>query len=271
MNMDKNGIILKIENISKRFEGVHALDGVSFSVKKGQIKALIGPNGAGKTTMLNVISGLVPPDKGNIYFKDNDITGQPPNIIASLGMGRTFQLIRLFTINEATVMDNLLIGASLTLKPGILKSIFLSGRVKRQETKLKDKALEILNFVGLSGKEGVLPSALSFGNQRLVELARALMMDPKMLVLDEPASGLNDMEVENFKGLLLSLKDRGITMLIVEHNMKLVMDIADDIVVLDFGKKLAEGSPKEVCANPEVIAAYLGTKDKNGDGVLCSK
>ncbi|HOJ43781.1 MAG TPA: ABC transporter ATP-binding protein [Syntrophorhabdaceae bacterium] len=269
--MDKNSIILRIENISKRFEGVHALDGVSFSIKEGHIKALIGPNGAGKTTMLNVINGLIPPDEGRIFFGDNDITGQPPDVIASLGIGRTFQLIRLFTINEATVMDNLLIGASLELKPGIIKSIFFPKKIKRQEKKLRDKALDILNFVGLSGKEGFLPNALSFGNQRLVELARALMMDPKMLILDEPASGLNDKEVENFKELLLSIKKRGITMLLVEHNMKLVMDIADDIVVLDFGKKLTEGSPKEVCANPDVIAAYLGTTHKTGEGLLCSE
>lgn len=262
--MDKNNIILKIEGISKRFEGVHALDGVSFSVKRGEIKALIGPNGAGKTTMLNVINGLLSPDEGRIYFKDIDITGQPPNVIASLGMGRTFQLIRLFTINNATVMDNLLVGASLTLKPGIIKSIFFPVKVKKEELKIQKKALEILEFVGLSGKEMKLSGALSFGNQRLLELARALMIEPDMLLLDEPASGLNDMEVENFKELLLSIKKNGTTMLIVEHNMKLVMDLADDIVVLDFGRKLAEGTPEKICADPQVIKAYLGTIDRSG-------
>ncbi|MCX5812660.1 MAG: ABC transporter ATP-binding protein [Proteobacteria bacterium] len=263
--IEQDGTILKVVDVQKSFEGVHAVDHVSFSIKEGQIKALIGPNGAGKTTLLNAINGIIPPDSGHIFLLGQNLVGLRTDKIAFLGLSRTFQLVRMFTINNATVLDNVMLGAHMRLKPSLLESIFLRGKVEKEEKSAREKALELLKFVGLERTADAVPTALSFGNQRLVELARALMTEPRILLLDEPASGLNDTEVENFIKLLLSIRDMGITILLVEHNMKLVMNIADDIVVLDFGKKLAEGSPQEICANPEVIEAYLGVTNKECD------
>jgi ABC-type branched-subunit amino acid transport system ATPase component len=256
-----NGEILKVIDVVKAFEGIQALEQVSFSVKKGQIKALIGPNGAGKTTLLNAINGIMHPDSGHIYFLGHDVVGLSADKVAHFGLSRTFQLVRLFTINNATVLDNVMLGAHMRLKPSLLESIFRRGKVGKMEEAARQKAMELLEFVGLEGAADYIPTALPFGNQRLLELARSLMTQPQMLLLDEPASGLNDTEVEEFTKLLLAIREKGITILLVEHNMKLVMNIADDIIVLDFGKKLAEGSPQEICANPEVIEAYLGTQN----------
>jgi ABC-type branched-subunit amino acid transport system ATPase component len=259
---DKDETILNVVDVTKAFDGIQALEDVSFGVKTGHIKALIGPNGAGKTTLLNAINGILPPDRGHIHFLGHDVVGQSADRVAALGLSRTFQLIRMFTINNATVLDNVLLGAHMRLRPNIFESIFRRGKVDKGEQAARDRAIELLKFVGLDNVHNAVPTALSFGNQRLVELARSLMTEPKMLLLDEPASGLNDTEVEAFTHLLLSIRDMGITILLVEHNMKLVMNIADDIVVLDFGKKLAEGTPKSICANPEVIEAYLGGAQK---------
>jgi branched-chain amino acid transport system ATP-binding protein len=256
---EKRDVILSVDNVTKAFEGIHALEEVSFDVRSGHIKALIGPNGAGKTTLLNAINGILPPDSGHIHFLDHDVVGHSADKIAGLGLSRTFQLIRMFTINNATVLDNVLLGAHIQLKPNLFESIFRRGKVNKAEKVARDKAMELLKFVGLEKAADATPGSLPFGNQRLVELARSLMTEPKMLLLDEPASGLNDTEVESFTELLRSIRQKGITILLVEHNMKLVMNIADDIVVLDFGKKLAEGTPQAICANPEVIKAYLGT------------
>ncbi len=260
--MEKNGHILTISGVTKTFDGVKALDDVSFSVRSGDIKALIGPNGAGKTTLLNAVSGLNPPTKGSVLFEGRDVVGLRTDQIASLGMSRTFQLIRLFTINNATVLDNVLLGAHMHLRPTLLETVFLRGRIKRQEREATAKAMDLLKLVGIEKEAHALPGELSFGSQRLLELARALMTGPRMLLLDEPASGLNDAEVEEFTRLLMTIKQQGITILIVEHNMKLVMNIADDIIVLDFGRKLAEGPPSAICANPDVIEAYLGAQSK---------
>jgi len=259
---DSNHHILSVHDVTKVFEGIIALDHVSFKVTQGHIKALIGPNGAGKTTLLNAINGIVPPDGGKIFFDGHDVVRYSADRIAMLGISRTFQLVRMVTINDATVLDNVLLGAHMKLKPSLLEAIFRKGKVAAKESKARDKAMEILRFVGLEKAIDSTPGSLPFGNQRLMELARALMTEPRMLLLDEPASGLNDTEVESFARLLRSIRDMGITILLVEHNMKLVMGIADDIIVLDFGKKLAEGDPQAICTNPEVIQAYLGTKQK---------
>ncbi len=252
--------ILKVVDVTKSFEGVHALVDVSFEVTRGHVKALIGPNGAGKTTLLNVINGLLNPDGGHVYFHGQDLIGMHTDKIALLGLSRTFQLIRLFTVNNATVLDNVMVGAHKMLRPTISGAFFFHGSTARQEKALREKAMEALAFVGLEKERDMLPGMLSFGNQRLVELARSLMAEPTLLLLDEPASGLNDAEVERFMELLVAIKHRGITILLVEHNMKLVMNISDEIVVLDFGKRLAEGDPAAICADPAVIEAYLGAE-----------
>lgn len=259
---DKGESILEVVSVTKTFDGIHALEDVSFGVQKGHIKALIGPNGAGKTTLLNAINGITPPDQGSVRFRGQDVEGQSADKIASLGLSRTFQLIRMFTINNATVLDNVLLGAHMQLKPNLFDSIFQRRKTMKKEGEARKRAIQLLKFVGLEAVHDASPTALSFGNQRLVELARSLMTGPKMLLLDEPASGLNETEVEAFASLLRDIRNMGITILLVEHNMKLVMNIADDIVVLDFGKKLAEGTPQAICANPEVIEAYLGTAQK---------
>ena len=252
--------LLWVESITKSFSGLTALFDVSFGVERGHIKALIGPNGAGKTTLLNVISGILSPDSGHVYYRGKDLTRLRSHEIAAQGLSRTFQLVRLFTANNAKVLDNLMIGAHLKLKPSFVKSLFLRGTIHHQNRVMRETAYEKLRFVGLERAAGdTLPSNLPFGNQRLLEIARALMAEPEMLLLDEPASGLNDAEVEDFKKLLLALKEKGMTILLVEHNMKLVMDVADEIVVLDFGRKLAEGNCDEISCNRRVIEAYLGS------------
>ena len=256
--------ILGIDDITKTFDGVTALNEVSFRIRKGSIKALIGPNGAGKTTLLNVISGLLRPTSGYVEFKDQDITKLKIEKISLLGIARTFQLLRLFTVNDATVLDNVMMGAYRRLKPGIYKALFARFQMIKLEKTLLETALELLDFVGLEGMATFSPSALSFGNQRMLELARSLMTEPEVLLLDEPASGLNEAEVEGLIELLSSLRERGITILLVEHNMKMVMDIADDIVVLNFGQKIAEGNPAEITSKPEVINAYLGEEHFEG-------
>jgi len=255
---------LTVHRVSKSFEGVHALIDVSFQVKAGQIKALIGPNGAGKTTLLNVINGLLPPDEGRVALRGRELAGMKTEQIAALGVSRTFQLLRLFTVNDATVLDNVLLGAHKRINPTILGTLFLPGRSRHRERVMREKAMEALSFVGMNWAADRLPTALSFGNQRLVELARSLMSEPELLLLDEPASGLNDAEVEEFLQLLLAVRARGITILLVQHNMNLVMRLCDDIVVLDFGKWLAEGDPAAICANPAVIEAYLGAAGGGG-------
>ncbi|HVN23014.1 MAG TPA: ABC transporter ATP-binding protein [Syntrophorhabdales bacterium] len=258
--------LLTVDGVSKSFEGVHALIDVSFQIKAGHIKALIGPNGAGKTTLLNVINGLLLPDEGTVSLRGHELTRMKTEQIAMLGVSRTFQLVRLFTVNDATVLDNVLLGAHKRINPTILGTLFLRSRSGHKERVMREKAMEALSFVGMDWAADRVPTALSFGNQRLVELARSLMAEPELLLLDEPASGLNDAEVEQFLQLLMAVRARGVTILLVEHNMNLVMRLSDDIVVLDFGKRLAEGDPASICANPAVIEAYLGSECAIGGG-----
>lgn len=252
------GCLLEVRDIAKSFGGVRALDGVSFKVGRGTIKALIGPNGAGKTTLLNIVNGIIRADKGTILYKGLDITNMRSDAVAKLGIARTFQIVRVFTVHRMTVLDNVMVGGHTVLSPSVLGALFRHGWLARKERGLMEKALRLLSILGLEEFAYRPAAALPFGSQRLLELARALMMDPELLLLDEPASGLSEPEVEDLKGLLLSLRGSGLTMLLVEHNVRFVADLADEVVALNFGRKLAEGRPDEVFQNEAVLEAYLG-------------
>ena len=254
-------VLLKVRGLAKHFGGLKAVDGVDMEVRRGEIQALIGPNGSGKTTILNMLSGLYVPTGGEISLEGRAITGRKPHVITSLGIARTFQNIRLF--GELTVLDNVLIGQQCHSKSGLVSSIFHPSWQKAEESQMRAKALEMLRFVGLQGKELSQSKSLPYGQQRLLELARALVSDPQLLLLDEPAAGLNAAETEALVGLLFQICKRDITILLVEHDMSLVMNVSDHITVLNFGRKIAEGPAEEIEKNREVVDAYLGTEVGN--------
>ena len=254
-------VLLSVKGLAKHFGGLRAVDGVDMEVRRGKIQALIGPNGSGKTTILNMLSGLYVPTAGEILLEGRAISGQKSHHITSQGMARTFQNIRLF--GELSVLENVLIGQHGHARSGLLTSVLQPPSQKAEEAGMRKKALEMLAFVGLKGKEFATANSLPYGQQRLLELARALASDPKLLLLDEPAAGLNAAETEALVELLFQICDRGITILLVEHDMSLVMNVSDHITVLNFGKKIAEGSAEEVEHNQEVIDAYLGREVSN--------
>ena len=248
--------LLEIEHLTKNFGGVTAVADVSFQVKSGEIVAFIGPNGAGKTTLLNLITGLIKPDSGSIVFNDIEITGNPPEKIASMGINRTFQNLQLF--NGMTAVENVMVGAHRHGQKGLLKAGFAFPGVAVEEKKIYEKALEKLELVGLTDKKNVPVEILPYGQQRLLEIARALAMEPILILLDEPAAGLNQGETDTLGDLIRKLADMGMTIVVVEHNMDLIMSISNHIIVLDHGSKLFEGNPHEVQNDAGVIAAYLG-------------
>ena len=256
-----NGTLLSVKGLAKHFGGLKAVDGVDMEVRRGEIQALIGPNGSGKTTILNMLSGLYVPTAGEISLEGTVITGRKPHVITAHGMARTFQNIRLF--GELTVLDNVLIGQHCHSKAGVVPSVLQPASQQAEEAGMRKKALEMLEFVGLRGKEFARANSLPYGQQRLLELARALASDPKILLLDEPAAGLNANETEALIDLLFRIRDQGITILLVEHDMSLVMNVSDHITVLNFGKKIAEGAAEAIEKNQEVIDAYLGTEVGN--------
>ncbi|HEX7513468.1 MAG TPA: branched-chain amino acid ABC transporter ATP-binding protein/permease [Candidatus Methylomirabilis sp.] len=256
-----NSTLLSVKGLAKHFGGLKAVDGVDMEVRRGEIQALIGPNGSGKTTILNMLSGLYVPTAGEISLEGTVITGRKPHAITAHGMARTFQNIRLF--GELTVLDNVLIGQHCHSKAGVVPSVLQPASQQAEETGMRKKALEMLEFVGLRGKEFAQANSLPYGQQRLLELARALASDPKILLLDEPAAGLNANETEALIDLLFQIRDQGITILLVEHDMSLVMNVSDHITVLNFGKKIAEGAAEAIEKNQEVIDAYLGTEVGN--------
>jgi branched-chain amino acid transport system permease protein len=260
---NQNGTVLTVRNLAKHFGGLKAVDGVDMEVRCCEIQALIGPNGSGKTTILNMLSGLYVPTSGEINFDGTIITGWRPHSITSRGMARTFQNIRLF--GELTVLDNVLIGQHSHSQSGLLTSVIQPPSQREEEAALRKKALEVLDFAGLRGKEFAVAKSLPYGQQRLLELTRALASDPKLLLLDEPAAGLNAAETETLIDLLFQIRDRGITILLVEHDMSLVMNVSDHITVLNFGKKIAEGDCDQISCNQEVIDAYLGVEQGGGE------
>jgi ABC-type branched-subunit amino acid transport system ATPase component/ABC-type branched-subunit amino acid transport system permease subunit len=254
-----DGAIVSLHDVHMAFGGVRALNGISLSIEPGTIHALIGPNGAGKTVLLNVLSGYYRPTQGHVQLADRAIMGFAPHRIAQLGVARTFQTAQLF--GEMTVLQNVLVGFQGQLRGRMLDSVLITPRLRREEERHRAAAQELLAFVGFEGDSNVLAKSLPFGHQRLVEIARALAINPLLVAMDEPAAGLNPKEIEALDLLITRIRARGIAVLLVEHHMDLVMGISDRITVLDHGEKLAEGSPDEIQADPRVVEAYLGAED----------
>lgn len=248
--------ILELSHLSKNFGGTEALSNVSVTVDYNQIVGIIGPNGAGKTTLLNIVNGFLAPREGRVIFQSTDVTDKAPHEIARLGLGRTFQLINLF--KGMTVIENVMVGCHLKGRSGILRSGLNLPRPRHEERRIRNAAMRSLEFLGLADRAGHVVQSLPFGEQKLVELARALALEPDLLLLDEPAAGLNSAETGRFSTILRRIKERGISIVLVEHNMPLVMTLSDLVFVLDFGRKIAFGTPEEVSRNEEVIRAYLG-------------
>lgn len=252
--------MLKIEGVWKTLGGITALMDVSFNVESQEIKAVIGPNGAGKTTLFNVISGVYKPDKGNIYFDGKKINNLSPVKIARLGISRTFQNVELY--GHMTVLENVMVGRYGKTKSGFFSCGFRLPFMVKEEREIKKISEELLEYVGLYDKKDYLASELPIGSQRILEIARALATEPKLIMFDEPASGLNDAETKELSAFIKRLRDeKNLTIVLVEHDMGLVMDISDNIVVLNFGEKLAEGTPEEIRNNKLVIDAYLGEEE----------
>lgn len=249
--------LLSLNNVTIRFGGLTAVDTVNLEVKQGEILALIGPNGAGKSTVFNLITGIYKPTEGEISLDGKSLAGIPTHKVAEMGITRTFQAIRLFT--ELSVLDNVKIGAHCRGKAGLFQALTRIPGMKREEADIEEKSLEALQFLDLAGKRDELAKNLSYGEQRRLEIARALVSKPKILLLDEPAAGMNPQEKVVLMEMIRKIRDTGITIFLVEHDMKLVMGISERIAVLDYGKLIAAGLPQEVRSNKDVIEAYLGS------------
>jgi branched-chain amino acid transport system ATP-binding protein len=251
------GELLVAVDVRKEFGGLVAVNDVDFMIPEGSIVGLIGPNGAGKTTFFNMLTGVYKPTAGQIVFDGVDVTGKPPHAITERGVGRTFQNIRLF--QQMSSVENVLVGMHSRLKGGIVRSILQTPGLRREEREARDQARELLRFSGLRGVDDELSRNLSYGDQRRLEVARALATEPKLLLLDEPTAGMNPQETGDFTQFVGTLREeRGLTVLLIEHDMRVVMGISDRVTVLDYGEKIAEGSPEEIQRNERVIEAYLG-------------
>ena len=248
--------VLKTEGLSKHFGGVKALNELDLEVTSGAIQSVIGPNGAGKTTLFNVISNVIPPTDGEVIFMGENITRRQTHVIANMGLTRTFQNLRLFS--EMTVLENVMVGMHIRSKGGFFASALKLPGVFREERRIRDESREWLRFVGLDDQTDQIAGSLPFGNQRILELARALASKPRLLMLDEPAAGLNMRETQDMAGLISRVRDLDITVLLVEHDMDLVMEVSDHVTVLDQGRKIAEGDPESIRKDEVVLKAYLG-------------
>jgi branched-chain amino acid transport system ATP-binding protein len=251
--------LLEVQGVSKRFGGVRAVNDVSFRVEKGMIKAVIGPNGAGKTTLFNMVSGFVAPDAGTITFAGEAMHGQPPHRVAARGVARTFQNIRLFA--GMTALENVMVGRYLRARAGFLAGMLGLGRARREDAAARERALEVMDFLAIAHLADAEATSLAYGQQRAVELARALASEPELVLLDEPAAGLNIRETRDLAALISRVRARGITVLLVEHDMSLVMGICDEVVVLSYGEKIADADPPTVQKDPQVVKIYLGDEE----------
>ncbi len=256
--MTQSEDILKVTSLTKAFGGLVAIFDLDFTISRGIIKAIIGPNGAGKTTLFNLISGVLPADTGDIIFNGRSISKLKSHQIAERGISRTFQTVELF--KELTVLQNVMIGRHVRTRKGILSAGFKTPGSRKEERSILEKARYYLDFVGLSQKAGQEAGSLPLGQQKLLEIARALATEPELILLDEPAAGLNETETETAAQLFKAIRDEGITVVLVEHDMHLVMNVAEEVLVLDYGRKIADATPEVVRSDPAVINAYLGAE-----------